>query len=113
MVFSGDSLRCEFPLVKNLIYIIDLNVATFGKITRLSDIWSTRANAIIDVRSKLERELTLHDLTREAQIPSGVVQALLTGWEIKSLPRHEGDLQLPVEGAVENPVSEVILAISR
>ena len=47
--------------------------------------------AILDVRTHLDRYLTLLDLTIEAGIPDDVMPSIIDGKLIVSVPRHDGE----------------------
>ena len=87
-----DTFTFDFQLLILVIFIMDLNVATFEQLKNLPSIWEHRAHAILDVRAHLDRDLTLLDLILEAGIPGDVMRSIIYGKLIVSVPHHEGEL---------------------
>ena len=67
-------------------------MATFDQLNNLPSIREDRAQAILDVRAHLDRDLTLLELTFEAGIPGDVMRSIIDGKLIVSVPRHDGKL---------------------
>ena len=67
-------------------------MATFEQLNNFPSIGEHMAHAILDVRTHLDRHLTLLDLTLEVGIPGDVMRSIIDGKLIVSVPRHDGEL---------------------
>ena len=67
-------------------------MATFEQLNNLPYIGEHRAQANLDVRAHLDRDLTLLYLTLEAGIPGNVMRSIIDNKLIVCVPRDDGEL---------------------
>ena len=86
---------------------MDLNVATFEQLKNFPSIGDPRAQAILDGRAHIDRDLTLLDLTLEAGIPGDVIRLNMDVKRIVSVLRHDGLLVDRVNDNTEEELDEM------